>query len=215
LVPSWSRIKFAFVKPVLGPLAIIAVFGTLVRVKEIIPEQVSFVLQPNKILRVIWPSSAWTSVELAYVASLSFVSAYMLFKLFLPRDIEVSASQNDYWSRSVSRLSELNVAAWFENICEQIDRSEIVISQRDSTIAYRYRDHLLALQHLGEGQSLNDEILNVAKSLAQSKYNYLNQESRFWVRFIVLCLLFAAMAATIVVTLDGVVRSVLSLPWMG
>ena len=210
--PKWSRLKWTFRPRISGILLSIFLIGTLIRVGDVFPSSVSFLIYDKN--NIVWLFSfktlSFTSFEITYIGCLIYLIAYALFTISIPREVSISLSRRDYAERVFASINRFSFLQWCNEILNDPKLDAIIASDMRKRILIQ-RDHFAAKVKQGKATKIDHEEMDIAKAVAQAVYDYYNDKYLPKIRLFVFAALIVASLIMLMSSVDVVLKTVRSI----
>lgn len=206
--PAWSRLRVSFGEKVRAAFLTVTVFGSIIRIENVVPESWSFLLSDNKLFSwITFGQLSASAVELTYLASIAYLSALGVFLYALPRDIQITTSREDYVKRSLKALNALNIREWLQVYLKQNENHGPIASQEVISHLTQYEAYCAASMEAGREVDFDKSFkVHIIQAL-QHKYNHYNKEAGLGLRRLAFGLLLTSSTVGAIAVGDSVIRT--------
>lgn len=208
MIISWSRRKYIYSSRIRYTMISFYIFGTMVRVKNIIPHDASFLLSDNTLVVMIDRNIQISSIDISYISTLLYIISYIIYIAFIPRDVAISLSRRDYVSRSIDSISPHNINDWFENLFHQISQGQFKLKDKILKAAGDYKDMCKSRLSIGSKPAIDDDVREFLKEILRNKYDYLNNDKYIICRIVIDVIVLVSFLLLIVAVADGIIKSI-------
>lgn len=206
--PAWSRLRVSFGEKVRTAFLTVAIFGSIIRIENVFPESWSFLLSENKLLSLVsFGRLSASTVELTFLASVVYLAALGVFVYALPRDIQITASREDYVERSLKALNALNIREWLQAFLTQSENHGPIAPREVISHLVQYEAYCSASIEAGRKVDFDKSFKAHVVQALQYKYNHYNRESGLGLRRLAFGLLVTSSVIGVIAIADSVVRT--------